>query len=255
MNLAQPYSPPARHWQPANLNSLNGRFERLHARDLLRWGATTFRHDIVMATSFGPSGIVMLHMLSQLRLKMPVFYLQTDLLFPETMALRDALTERLGIEFVEVHCGLSLEAQGEQYGQELWRSNPDLCCQLRKVNPIRRYLSDKKAWINGIRRDQAATRAQTPLVGWDNANHLLKLSPMAAWTKEQVWDYIRLHDLPYNRLHDEGYPSIGCMPCTRAVAAGEDDRAGRWAGVNKIECGIHIQPDGKVVRLAGVGQL
>ena len=242
--------PPAPTWFPANLFSLNRRFERLEARELLRWGLITFNKDIVLATGFGPSGIVLMHLASQLRPKPAVFYLQTDLFFPETLALRDQLAKQLGLEFVAVHSGLSLNEQAQQFGPALWQRNPDLCCQLRKVEPLRRFLAGKKAWITAIRRDQSPTRQKTPLVSWDNANHLLKLSPLAGWTGERVWDYIHQHDLPTNDLHDAGYPSIGCMPCTRPVSGGESERAGRWAGTEKLECGIHIQPDGPIIRLS-----
>ncbi|MBK8905911.1 MAG: phosphoadenylyl-sulfate reductase [Anaerolineaceae bacterium] len=239
-------------WFPANLAPLNRRFENLPASDVLRWGLTTFADDIVLSTAFGPSGVVLMHMVSQIRPKTAVFYLQTNLFFPETLALRDELSERLGLQFTEVHSGLSLNEQAHQFGAALWQRNPDLCCRLRKVEPLRRYLADKKAWITGIRRDQSPTRRQTQIISWDNANHLVKLCPLADWTQEQVWEYIHQHNLPTNILHEEGYPSIGCMPCTRPVASGEPERAGRWAGTEKLECGIHIQPDGTVVRVSQV---
>jgi phosphoadenosine phosphosulfate reductase len=247
--------PSSQPWLPANLDGLNRRFERLHPRQLLQWGVTTFSQDIVLATGFGPSGIVLMHLASQLRPKLPIFYLQTDLFFPETLALRDELAQRLPIELVEVHSGLSLDEQAIAFGPGLWQRNPDLCCQLRKVNPLRRFLSDKKAWISGIRRDQSATRGQTQLVAWDSANHLLKLNPLAHWRREQVWAYIHEHHLPYNTLHDDGYSSIGCVPCTSRTAANEAERAGRWAGFEKTECGIHVQPDGKITRRNGAAIL
>ncbi len=239
---------PALNWFPANLDSLNQRFEGIPTQDFIRWGMMTFGEDLAMATGFGPSGIVMMHMMSQVRPQTSVFYLQTDLHFKETMKLRDQLAERLGIRFVEVHSGVSLQEQSDQYGPELWKHSPDLCCQIRKVNPMREYLANKKAWITGIRRDQGPTRANTQLVSWDNANHLIKLAPLAAWKRDEVFAYLSDYDLPYNELHFQGYPSVGCWPCTRKVAEGEtDERAGRWAGLDKTECGIHVV-DGKVVR-------
>lgn len=247
-----PTQPAVLPWVPANLDSISRRFEGRHPRELLQWGATTFGEDIVMATGFGVSGIVLMHMASQLRTRLTVFFLQTDLLFLETMALRSQLTERLGVRFVEVHSGLSLEDQRLQYGDKLWQSNPDLCCQLRKVNPLRRFLADKRAWITGIRRDQSASRADAPLVSWDRAHDLVKLNPLAGWTRDQVWTYIYQHQLPYNPLHDQGYPSLGCTHCTRQVKAGDPERAGRWAGFDKTECGIHVQPDGTIVRTSQV---
>jgi phosphoadenosine phosphosulfate reductase len=239
-------------WFPANLPSLNRRFARLEPEDVLNWGLTTFGRETAVATGFGPTGIVLLHMVAELRPKTAVFYLQTDLFFPETLALRDKLAQQLDIEFVEVRPALSLEEQRRQYGPDLWQHNPDLCCQLRKINPLRQFLADKKAWITGLRRDQSSTRAQTEVVAWDNANHLLKLCPLAHWTRDDIWSYIRWHNLPYNQLHDQGYPSIGCQPCTRPAALNPgDERAGRWAGLAKTECGIHFH-DGQIVRLTEV---
>jgi phosphoadenosine phosphosulfate reductase len=245
-------TPPALTWFPANLPSLNRRFARLEPEDVLNWGLTTFGQETAVATGFGPTGIALLHMISQIRPKAQVFYLQTDLFFPETLALRDELAQRLDIEFIEVHSGLSLDDQSRHYGPNLWEHNPDLCCQLRKINPMRQFLSDKKAWVTGLRRDQSPARANTELVSWDNANHLLKLCPLAYWTRKQVWDYIYEHHLPYNELHDRGYPSIGCQPCTKPAELNSgDERAGRWSGLAKTECGIHFH-DGQVVRLAEV---
>ena len=256
--MFQPVSPPqiaAPVWFPANLSSLNRRFEQLPASDLLRWGLTTFHEDIVLATGFGPSGVVLMDMVSKIRPKTTIFYLQTDLFFPETMALKEKLAEQLGMQFTAVHSGLSLGEQARQFGPELWRQRPDLCCHLRKVEPLRRFLQDKKAWITGIRRDQSPTRSQVQPVSWDYSNQALKLCPLAFWTKQQVWDYIHEYDLPTNSLHKQGYPSIGCMPCTKAVAADADERSGRWAGTDKLECGIHLQPDGTFIRTSAIANL
>jgi phosphoadenosine phosphosulfate reductase len=227
-------------WLPANLPRISHRFEQRGPRELLRWGLATYGEEIVLATGFGLSGIVLMHLVAGLRPGTAVFYLQTDLHFPETMALRDRLAERLGLRFIEIRPEMSLSDQQRQYGPELWRHNPDLCCQLRKVQPLRRFLADKKGWITGIRRDQSPTRSRTSLVEWDQANQIVKLNPLAAWSRELVWRYIEQHGLPYNSLRDQGYASIGCRPCTRSINAGEDERAGRWAGLSKTECGIHL---------------
>lgn len=235
-------------WMPTNLAAISRRFETRHPRELLRWALTTFGDDLAIATGFGTSGIVLMHMISQLRPRANFFYLDTDLLFPETLTLRDELVARLGIRITPVRTKLSIDEQALRYGEALWQSNPDLCCKLRKVNPLRHFLADKRAWITGVRRDQSATRAHTALVDWDRANHLVKLNPLAGWTRDQVWAYIGQHRLPYNVLHDQGYPSIGCVHCTRKVEVGAPERAGRWAGTAKTECGIHIQPDGTLVR-------
>lgn len=241
---------PVKNWKPANLGRLSGRFEHRPPQDVLRWAAASYGDDLAVATGFGASGVVLMHMIAQFRPQSTFFYLQTDLLFPETLALRDQLAARLGIQFTEVHSGLSLGEQAFQYGRQLWLRNPDLCCHLRKVEPLRRFLAGKRAWVTAIRRDQAASRIFTQTVDWDHANGLVKIAPLAAWTRSQVWDYIHAHDLPYNGLHDRGFGSIGCVPCTRALQPGEtDERAGRWADTEKSECGIHIQPDGNIIRL------
>lgn len=140
---------------------------------------------------------------------------------------------------MRVSTDLSLEEQTEQYDDELWKKDPDTCCHIRKVLPLRNFLSDKKAWISGVRRSQSETRKQTQTVEWDPENEVIKINPLATWTSEDVWDYIHINELPYNPLHDEGYPSIGCIPCTQPVHNGEDERAGRWRGSDKMECGIH----------------
>lgn len=242
-------APKSIHWFPANWQHMNTRFEDSSPNRILRWGAATFGDGIVMATGFGPSGIVMMHMLSKMRQHIPVFYLQTDKFFEETLTLKDELSERLGLEFIEIHSGLTLENQRKQYGPRLWEHNADLCCKLRKVNPLNQFLSGKKAWITGLRRDQSKSRRATDIVSWDNAHHLVKIAPLATWTREQVWAYIYEHDLPYNALHDQGFPSIGCAPCTQATTNPEEERNGRWANSNKTECGIHIQPDGTIQRI------
>ena len=240
-------------WTPEALREVSAGLEARSPEDILQWGLDHFggeiaqnsrqtngRQGIALATGFGPEGVVLMHMLAQLAPGTTVFYTDTDLLFEETYALRDELSARLGIQFTRLHSGLSLEAQAAQHGPALWSRDPDLCCQLRKVAPLRQFLRTKQAWISAIRRDQTANRASAGLVEWDRSNGLVKLNPLAAWTTSQVWSYVLKYHLPYNPLHDQGYPSIGCWPCTKAVAAGADPRSGRWAGLGKTECGIHL---------------
>ena len=217
-------------------------FSEASPRETLKLVYEMFGEDAVMATGFGASGVVMMHMLSTILPDPKVFYLDTDLLFPETYALRDRLADELGISFIRVHGGMSVSAQQLRYGDDLWDKAPDTCCFIRKVAPLRHFLSSKVAWITGIRRDQALSRRSAQVVEWDQANGLLKFNPLVTWTEEDIWSYIRLNDIPYNELHDAGYPSIGCMPCTGVPEAGESLRAGRWAGRDKMECGIHVQP-------------
>lgn len=222
------------------IDRLNRRFEHAHPDEVLRWAYDTFGSDAVLGTGFGPSGIVLMHRIAELELDIPVFFLDTSLHFDQTYRLRDELEERLGITIHAVRPALSLEEQASRYGDELWKKDPDHCCYLRKVLPLRNYLTDKQAWITGIRRDQARTRKNIRILERDAQNGVVKLNPVAGWSGEQTWEFVRKYNLPYNPLHDEGYPSIGCVPCTSPVQEGEDERNGRWRGGNKIECGIHF---------------
>lgn len=220
-------------------------FEHSYPHEIIAWAAHTYGRGLAMATGFGPEGIVIMHMVSQVAPKTQIFYLDTDLFFPETYALRDQLQERLGLSFERIATPLSLEQQSAQYGPELWTHDPDHCCRLRKVEPLRAYLKKKKAWITGIRRDQTRTRLSSMPIEWDYTNNLVKINPLLNWSQDQVWTYLYLFDLPTNVLHTRGYPSIGCQPCTRPVAEGADPRSGRWVGFKKVECGIHMQADEK----------
>lgn len=223
------------------LSFLCHQFESQDPSAVLRWAIRTFGTDLVVGTAFGPAGIVLLHLVSQIDPRVKIFYLETDLFFPETYALRDQLQEQLGLTIEAVLPKLSLEQQTAEYGEDLWKRDPDLCCYLRKVEPLREYLADKQAWVAGILREQTPARAATQLVEWNEANQVVKINPLASWTSGQVWEYIQLHDLPFNPLHQHGYPSIGCRPCTRPVKPGEDTRAGRWPGFPKTECGLHLR--------------
>jgi phosphoadenosine phosphosulfate reductase len=223
---------------------LAGASERLEgagAEAVLLWAKEQFAPDISLACSFGgPSGMVLVDLAARVDLGAEIFYLDTNLLFPETYAVRDAVAERYGLNPVGYQSQLTLEEQAREHGEALWLSDPDRCCYLRKVEPNERALAGKRAWISGIRRDQSSTRRSVPIVEWDDGFGLVKLNPLATWSEADIWAYIRDNDLTYNSLHDDGYPSIGCIPCTRRVAPGEDPRAGRWAGFEKTECGIHV---------------
>jgi phosphoadenosine phosphosulfate reductase len=172
----------------------------------------------------------------------PVFYLDTGFLFPETYALVETVGRHYGITPRALRPAVSPEEQAVQHGETLWQRDPDACCDIRKVGPQRAFLRDYQAWITGLRRDQASTRRATPVVAWDEQFGLAKIAPLATWTEDEVWAYIYRHKLPYNPLHDRWYPSLGCVQCTRAVLPGEDLRAGRWSGTGKIECGLHNRP-------------
>ncbi len=221
---------------------LNITFEDGTPYDVLRWAAQSYGERLAVVTSFQPTGIVTLHMLSEIAPNTPVLTLDTGLLFPETYALMDALEARLNLNLIRVRPAQTVTEQAAVYGAELWTSDPDACCDMRKTRPLQAALGGYDAWIAGLRRDQSEGRASVPIVGWDRKYNNLKLSPFAAWTEEMIWLYIHANELPYNTLHEQGYPSIGCYPCTRAVAPGSTDkRAGRWSATEKTECGIHIQ--------------
>ena len=181
-------------------------------------------------------------MLAELGLDIRIVELDTGLQFPETYATRDRLVARYGIEVERITPRRSVEEQARDEGPELWRSDPDRCCALRKVEPFSRALSGMEAWITGIRRQQSVSRADARKIEWDAGRGMAKIQPLVDWSDEDVQGYLYARDIPYNRLHDEGYPSIGCTPCTRAVRPGEDPRAGRWAGQEKNECGLHAAP-------------
>jgi phosphoadenosine phosphosulfate reductase len=210
-------------------------------RETLRWGLSEFGRSLAIAASFGAEDVVLIDQASKLGADFRVFTLDTDFLFLETYALMEQIEKRYAIRVERVKSELTPTQQAARYGEALWASQPDQCCQLRKVEPLRRALSQLKAWVTGVRRDQAPTRANTRKVEWDSKFGLVKLNPIADWNWNQVWEYIRANNVPYNPLHDQNYPSIGCTYCTRPVKLGEDPRAGRWSGFAKTECGLHIK--------------
>lgn len=215
--------------------------ENWDVKTLLQWGLSEFGQSLAIAASFGAEDVVLIDQAAKLGSPFRVFTLDTDFLFPETYALIDSVEKRYGIQVERTRSALTPAEQAAQYGERLWASQPDQCCQLRKVEPLKKKLSGLSAWVTGVRRDQAPTRAHTRKLEWDAKFGLVKLNPIADWNWNQVWEYIRANDVPYNPLHDQNYPSIGCTYCTRPVQPGEDPRAGRWSGFNKIECGLHVK--------------
>jgi phosphoadenosine phosphosulfate reductase len=209
------------------------------ADEVLDWALHRFDRQVAMASGFGPEGMVLIDMAARLRPDIRVFTLNTDLLFPETYDLMSKVESRYEIKIEQVKPALSLEEQEHKHGAALWLRAPDQCCYMRKVQPLREKLATLDAWIAAIRRDQTPDRAQAKKIEWDSKFGLVKINPLADWASDMVWDYIRENEVPYNPLHDHGYPSIGCAPCTRPVAAGADPRSGRWAGFAKTECGLH----------------
>ncbi len=211
---------------------------------ILAWAFARYGDGVTLACSFGGvSGMVLMDMVQRLQPSAEVFYLDTDYLFPETYAMVEAAPQRWpGARVVGYKTDVTPEQQAAQHGAALWERDPDLCCEIRKIEPNRRALAGKQAWISGLRRDQSAERADTPAVQWDAKFGLVKLNPLINWDEKRVWAYIFANNVPYNPLHDQGYPSIGCTNCTKAVAPGDDPRSGRWSGQDKTECGLHTEP-------------
>jgi len=214
--------------------------EKWTPTELLAWAFDKFGQQIAISSAFGAEGMAVIDIASRVRHDFRLFTVDTEFLFPETYNLMDQVEERYGIKIEKVYPLLSPEEQERVHGSRLWSHNPDLCCNLRKVEPLRRKLTELSAWITSIRRDQTTFRTGAHKVEWDSKFGLVKVNPIADWSSQQVWQYIREHKVPYNPLHDRSYPSIGCTHCTRAIRPGEDARAGRWSGFEKKECGLHV---------------
>jgi phosphoadenosine phosphosulfate reductase len=224
--------------------ALNGQFEHQSPEDILAWAWERFDRRAAIGTSFQGSGLVMMHLAKMAGLNFPVFTLDTGLLFPETRELHKRLEDFFGWRIESIVPDLTVEQQAEVIGPDLWTSDPDLCCTTRKVLPLQSKLRELDCWITGLRRHQTLSRADIGLIELytldaRGGSDVVKLNPMANWPREAIWRHIRQHQIPYNPLHDRGYKSIGCLTCTRKTARGEDERAGRWIGFKKVECGIH----------------
>jgi phosphoadenosine phosphosulfate reductase len=235
---------PAQALIATEVRDLNHCFETASTADVLTWAWHRFGTRAAIGTSFQGAGLVMMHIAQEHRLPFPVFTIDTGLLFPETLALKTRIEAFFGLKIEALQPDLTLEEQADINGPELWARNPDLCCTIRKVLPLRDKLCDLDCWITGLRRQQSDTRIGVGIIELyvfdeESGRNIVKLNPMATWTRQSVWDYIRANKIPYNPLHDRGYGSIGCFPCTRKTRSGEDERAGRWTGFNKVECGIH----------------
>ena len=227
------------------LQDLSDRLESATPQEIVGWAIETYRDKLTVATAFGAEGCCLLAMIAQSRdetgLAPDIFNLDTGYQFPETLELRERLQARYGLSMRLVSAPETIEHMEARFGGPIYGTNPDHCCYLRKVVPLQTAVQGFDAWLTAIRRDQTPERARAPIVGRDpKYRHLVKINPLAHWRKQQVWDYIQTHNVPVNPLHAQGYPSIGCWPCTRPILAGEDDRAGRWAGTAKRECGLHL---------------
>lgn len=212
---------------------LNPQLETLHPKDILLWAWETFQPRIVMTSSFQSQSVPLLHLIATHVPQMPVLFLDTGFHFEETLAFRDQLIREFGLN-VQV-----IRSEEKRAGEPLYKRDPDLCCYIHKVKPLQRALQGMDAWVSGIRRDQTPQRANTPVIA-RQPNGLYKVCPMVRWTRREVWQYIHDHNLPVHPLLEQGYLSIGCAPCTRPAVPGEDERAGRWAGHQKTECGLHL---------------
>lgn len=224
-----------------DLEAANARLETATPREILAWAIGAFGEKLTMATAFGPEGCVLLHLLSEVDggRGVRVFNLDTGYQFPETLALRDRVAERYGIQVEMVRPQKTVTEYEAGLPRPLHETDPDRCCRDRKIVPLRRALEGYEAWITAIRADQSKDRARASVVGTDPKFGLVKVNPLLKWTRRDVWAFIVTHKVPYNPLHDAGYPSIGCQPCTKPAAADGDERAGRWAGQAKTECGLH----------------
>ena len=224
----------------AELAEASRRLDGRSPEEILTWAVERYFPRFTMATAFGPEGCVILSMLAKIEPRVYVFNLETGYQFQETLELRDRIAEKYGIAVDFQYPDTTVEQYERQHGGPLYVTNPDQCCFDRKIRILYRVTRNFDAWASGIRRDQSPIRADTPIVRWDKKFGLVKVSPLANWTKKEVWKRIVDEKVPYNPLHDQGYPSVGCRPCTRRVLDTDiDERAGRWTGFAKTECGLH----------------
>lgn len=223
----------------AELAADSERLEAATPQEILQWAVERYAPKFTMATAFGPEGMTIIHMLAEIAPDTPIFNLDTGYQFDETLQLREEVKRRYGIEVELKRPELTVEEYESANGGPVYKVDPHRCCFERKISVLYRAAEGFDAWASAIRRDQSEDRAQAPIVGWDKKFGLVKVSPLANWTKKEVWGLIEKENIPYNPLHDRGYPSIGCWPCTRSILPGEDERAGRWSGFAKTECGLH----------------
>jgi phosphoadenosine phosphosulfate reductase len=218
---------------------LASRFEDAPAEDLIAWAADAFGDRLVLTCSWQKQSSILFHLFAEIAPDVRIVELDTGLLFPEAYETRDRLIARYGLEVETIRPALSVAEQAEHYGDRLWERDSDRCCAMRKVAPLEQALIGMDSWVTGIRRSQSATRAAAKKVQLDERRGVVKVQPLVDWSDADCWRFIVDNQIPYNPLHDQGFPSIGCRPCTRQVHAGEEERAGRWAGTGKTECGLH----------------
>ncbi|HKI36523.1 MAG TPA: phosphoadenylyl-sulfate reductase [Gemmataceae bacterium] len=231
---------PAAALSPGQIEAAAAQLADESPQAILRWAVRSFFPRLTMATAFGAEGCCIIHMLAEIEPRVRIFNLETGYQFPETLELRERIKERYGIEVEYVRAEQTVAEYEAEHGGPLYEMRPDQCCYDRKVVPLLRAVVGHDAWISAIRKDQTEDRARAAVVQWDARFGLVKVNPLLGWTKREVWGFVVKNEVPYNPLHDKNYPSIGCWPCTRPVGGGEDERAGRWAGRLKKECGLHV---------------
>lgn len=240
MSKAYAAAPGFLQWSHLVFSRLNARLEHESAQNVILWAVETFGPGLAVGTSFGAGGLVLMDLVLRVQPDADLFYIDTGFFFPETETLIRRVQDHYQRSLRRVAPALSVEAQSTQYGPALYQRDPDMCCYLRKVEPLQTALADSTAWATAIRHDQTRSRARTPAVVWNERYNVVKIAPLIHWQEAEVRQYIHSYKLPYNELHDRNYPSIGCWPCTRPVQPGEDPRSGRWQGQDKVECGLHL---------------
>ncbi len=231
-------------FDPESIHRKAEEFESAELVEILRWTWETYGDRAAIGTSFQGAGLVVAHTAYENGFRFPMFTIDTGLLFPETMELKTQLEARFEIEIESLHPEQTVAEQAAEHGPELWNRHPDLCCTVRKVIPLQNKLAQLDGWITGLRRQQSDERGRTKILElykFDvlHDRRILKVNPMCNWSREGVQAYLKKHEIPVNPLLERGYRSIGCVPCTRPVAEGQNERAGRWTGFDKAECGIH----------------
>lgn len=218
----------------------NARFEQASPEEILEWAWNELGPDVAASSSFQTQSVPLLHLIAKTCPELPIIFLDTGFHFPETLRFRDALIDELGLNVEVVHPEVEKSELFDRYGEAPYRTDPDLCCHINKVEPMQQALEGRDAWINGVRADQTDQREELDVLEWTSRD-ILRVHPMLTWTSRDVWTYVNEHDLPAHPLFEEGYMSIGCAPCTSAPDEAEQGREGRWSGCSKSECGLHTE--------------
>lgn len=228
-------------WKDVQLPDFNPQSTSKGAREVLEWAYRSYGGKVVYSCSFGVEGIVLIDLIYSVKKEASVIFLDTDFHFKETYELIRRVENRYPkLHIIRLKPALTPQQQAEKYGDALWARRPDLCCNIRKIQPLAARIGAYDAWISGLRHEQSPTRRSVAYVNRDEKFHSVKICPLIYWTWDDVWDYVHSRQLPYNPLHDQNYPSIGCTFCTRPVKPGESQRAGRWSAFDKTECGLHL---------------